>query len=40
MKELAKFAVREGWKLPTPADPLDILAKQFSDAAREEIKRR
>jgi hypothetical protein len=38
MKELAKFAVREGWKLPTPADPLDILAKQFSDAAREEIK--
>lgn len=38
MKELAKFAVKKGWKLPIPADPLDILAKQFADAAREEIK--
>jgi hypothetical protein len=38
MKELAKFAVKKGWKLPMPAEPLDILAKQFADAAREEIK--
>lgn len=38
MKDVARFAVSNGWKLPSPSDPLDILAKDFSDAAREEIK--
>lgn len=38
MKEVAKFAVSKGWPLPPPTDPLDRLAKEFSDAARVEIK--
>lgn len=39
MHDVAKFAVSKGWKLPTPVSPLDMLAKQFSQAAREEIKK-
>lgn len=38
MKEVAKFAASNGWPLPDPIDPLDRLAKEFRDAAREEIK--
>jgi hypothetical protein len=38
MHKLAKFAASKGWPLPTPADPLDLLAKEFSQAAREEIR--
>jgi len=38
MRRVAEFAVKKGWPLPQPADPLDMLAKQFSDAARLEIK--
>lgn len=36
MREVAAFAVKKGWPLPKPQDPMDILAKQFSDAARQE----
>lgn len=33
--DVAKYAVRRfGWKLPTPKDPLDLLAKDLSAAAR------
>jgi hypothetical protein len=32
MKRVAQFAVSKGWPLPKPADPLDTLAKLFSDA--------
>jgi hypothetical protein len=39
MKKVAKWAAGKGWPLPTPQNPLDILAKQFADAAREETKR-
>ncbi len=39
MHEVAKFAVGKGWKLPTPVSALDLLAKQFSQAAREEIRK-
>lgn len=39
MKEVAKWAAAKGWPLPMPKDPLEILAQQFSDAAREEIRR-
>jgi hypothetical protein len=39
MKKVAKWAVGKGWPLPTPQNPIDILTKQFSDAAREETKR-
>jgi len=35
--DVARRAVKMGWPLPVPPDPLDLLAKQFSDAAREEI---
>ena len=38
MKDVAKFAVAKGWKLPVPASPLDRLVKEFTKAARDEIK--
>ncbi len=38
MKKVAKFAAKMGWKLPIPKDPIDILAKEFSRAARDEIE--
>ena len=38
MKEVAKFAVDKGWKLPVPTSPIDRLAKEFTQAAREEIR--
>lgn len=38
MHKVAAFAVRLGMSLPTPIDPLDRLAEQFSHAAREEIR--
>ena len=38
MREVAKFAVSKGWPLPKPQDPIDALAKRFSEAAREEIR--
>lgn len=39
MHEVAKFAVKMGWPLPTPKTAIDRLAEQFSSAAREEIRR-
>jgi hypothetical protein len=38
MRKVAEFAVAKGWLLPKPIDPLTMLAKQFSAAAREEIR--
>ncbi len=38
MKEVAKFAVSKGWKLPQPVSAIDRLAKEFSQAAREEVR--
>ena len=38
MKEVAKMAVKMGWKLPKPKKPIDQLTKQFSKAARDEIR--
>jgi hypothetical protein len=38
MKEVAAEAHRMGWKLPKPQDPMDLLAKEFSQAAREETR--
>lgn len=38
MRKVAKWAVGKGWwSLPKPPDPMDILAKQFTDAARVEV---
>lgn len=35
MKKVVAYAVRLGWPMPKPKDPLEILAKEFSDAARQ-----
>jgi hypothetical protein len=39
MRKVAEFAVHElGIELPKPVDPLDLLAKKFTSAAREETR--
>lgn len=38
MKKVARFAALMGWKMPTPKDPLDILAQELSRAARDEME--
>jgi hypothetical protein len=38
MHDVALFAKKMGWPVPMPPDPIEILAKQFSEAAREEIR--
>jgi len=38
MQDVAKMAAKMGWPLPTPADPIDLLAKQFAAAAGEETR--
>jgi hypothetical protein len=38
MRNVVKWAAGKGWPLPTPPNPLDMLAKQFTEAAREEIR--
>jgi hypothetical protein len=38
MNDVAAYAHKKGWPLPKPVDPLEALAKQFSQAAREEIR--
>jgi hypothetical protein len=35
MHKVAKWAAGKGWPLPIPPDPLDILTRQFTEAARE-----
>jgi hypothetical protein len=38
MRDVAAHAKASGWKLPKPKDPLELLAKQFAIAAREEVR--
>ncbi len=39
MHKVVAFAVKSlKWKLPKPEDPMDLAAKEFSAAAREEIR--
>jgi hypothetical protein len=38
MHKVAEFAAQKGWPLPKPTSAIDLLAKQFTDAARDEIK--
>lgn len=38
MHKVALFAAERGWKLPTPPSPIDMLAKLFKDAAREQTE--
>jgi len=35
MEKVAKWAVTKGWPLPKPPTPIELLAKEFSRAARE-----
>jgi hypothetical protein len=37
-KEFIDFAIAQGWPLPKPTDARDLMADQFSQALREEIK--
>jgi hypothetical protein len=39
MHEVALFAMRKGWPMPIPKNPLDMLAAQFRDAARQEVRK-
>ena len=39
MEKVAKWAAGKGWPLPVPQNPLDMLTKQFADAAREETRK-
>lgn len=39
MHKVAEFAIQRGWPLPKPVSALDILAKEFSKAAREETRK-
>jgi hypothetical protein len=38
MHEVAQMAHKMGWPLPKPVDPMELFAKQFADAAREETR--
>lgn len=38
MRDVATEAKRLGWKMPIPKSDIDILAKEFSTVAREEIR--
>ena len=38
MREVAKFAAQKGYQLPRPEDPLDLLTKELSQAARQEVR--
>src|SRR5437588_8869484 len=38
MHKVANYAHRKGWPLPRPPSPIDLLARQFTEAARDEIK--
>lgn len=38
MHDVATFALRKGWRMPTPPTAVDLLARQFSDIARTQIR--
>ena len=39
MREVAEYASTMGWKMPKPKSAIDLLAAQFSDALREEVRK-
>ena len=39
LREVARFAVGKGWPMPKPKDPIDMLAAQIKDAARQEVRK-
>jgi len=38
MRDMVDYAVAHGMSLPKPIDPRDRLAREFSDAARQEVR--
>jgi hypothetical protein len=38
MHKVAAFAEKNNWKMPKPKTPVELLAQEFSDAARVELK--
>jgi hypothetical protein len=39
LKKFAEWMRKKGWKMPTPADPIDLLAKQVAEALRDETRK-
>ncbi len=39
MHLVAAWAVQKGYPLPKPANPIDLVAKQLTDALRQEVRR-
>ena len=39
MHDVAEYAQKMGWQLPKPKSAVDLLAAQFSDAQREEVRK-
>ncbi len=39
MEKVAMWAAGKGWPLPKPKSPIELLAKQLADAAREQTER-
>jgi hypothetical protein len=39
MEEIAQWAADHGWPLPQPKTPLELLAQEFSRAAREVVRK-
>lgn len=39
MHEVARWAMRNGWRTPKPKSPVDLLAREFSKAAAQEVRR-
>ena len=39
LHEVARFALRKGWPMPKPKSPIDLLAAQIKDAARQEVRK-
>lgn len=38
LHEVARWMKSVGWRLPEPADPLDLLARELADSARDEYR--
>lgn len=39
MHDIALFCFKKGWPMPTPKTPLDMMAAQLRDAARQDVRK-
>lgn len=39
MNKVAAFAEKSGWTMPQPKTPVELLAREFADAARVEVRK-